>query len=91
MRLPRIHWPSRRHLRLDQGIKTAILEQIQQPTTVVALLNAAALLTSWKVDPDKVAAVGTLLSAVDAVLLAVVQEGPAPTQPPQATTPGAPQ
>ena len=70
--------------RCRPGAVAIILAQLTQKSTIIAVLNAAALIAGWKLDPDKVDAIGVVLSMLDTVVLALVQEGAPPLPPPPA-------
>ncbi|MBB3175431.1 hypothetical protein FHR90_003286 [Endobacter medicaginis] len=67
-----------RRLRFSHRALDILLRQLTQKSTVVALLNAVVLLVGYHADPAKIDAVGLLLSLVDTVILALVQERPGP-------------
>lgn len=63
---------------LNKSVLVMVLAQLSQRTTILAIVNAAALLTSLHLSAEKQEAVATLLSCIDAVALAVVQERTTP-------------
>ena len=71
-----------RRFQVSHSARDVLMRQLCQRSTIVALLNAVALLASWKIDPAKLEALGLLLSFVDTVVLAVVQEKEQPGSPP---------
>ncbi len=68
--------------RCRPGAAALVVGQLTQKSTIVALLNAIALLIGWHATPDRIDAVGTVLALIDTVVLAVIQEGPPPPPPP---------
>ncbi|CAH2606126.1 conserved protein of unknown function (plasmid) [Rhodovastum atsumiense] len=62
-------------------IREIVLGQLAQKSTVIALLNAVALLAGFQIAPDKLDALGLLLSVVDSIVLAVIQERGRPDRP----------
>jgi len=71
----------RPRFQFPHGARAAILAQLGQKSTIVAVLNAVALLAGWRWSPDRIDAVATVLSVADSILLAVIQEGPPPPPP----------
>ena len=67
-RLPRYRLPPR--------ARDMLLRQLTQRSTCVAIMNALALLAGWKMAHEKIEALGLLLSLIDTVILAAVQEDP---------------
>lgn len=55
-----------------------VLGQLSQRTTILSIVNAAALLAGLHLSSEKMEAVAVLLAAIDAVALAVVQERGSP-------------
>ena len=55
-------------------IRVAIVSQLGQKSTQMAIISAIALLVGWQVAPEKLDAIATLLTVLNAVALAAVQE-----------------
>jgi hypothetical protein len=51
-----------------------ILEQLSQSSTIVSLINAVILIAGYKIAPEKIESIGLILSFIDTIVLAVVQE-----------------
>lgn len=54
--------------------RAAVIGQLSQKSTVVALLSALALVLGWQAAPERLDAIATLLAVVNSIALAVVQE-----------------
>ena len=67
--------------RCRPGMVAIILGQLTQKSTIVAALNALVLLLGWHADPGRIDAIGIVLSLIDTVVLAMVQEGVPPPPP----------
>ncbi len=80
--VPDLH--RRWHWRCRPGAVAIVVGQLTQKSTIVAIINAVALLIGWHADPGRVDALGTVLALVDTVVLALVQEGAPPPPPPPA-------
>jgi hypothetical protein len=82
------------HVRPD--LADLALRQLTRKSTVVAIVSAVTLLVGWNVSPEKLDALGLVVSVVDTVVPAVVQERqgqittttvvPAPPEPPVVVT-----
>lgn len=81
-----MHWVpdirGRWHWRCRPGALAVVVGQLTQKSMIVALINAGVLLIGWHADPARIDAIGMVLSLIDTVVLAVIQDGPPPPPPP---------
>ncbi len=79
-------------LQINPRVRDVLLAQLSQKSTVVAIGNAVALLVGWNLAPEKLDALGFLLSIADTAVLAIVQErtGPVTTTTVVSDPPGPP-
>ena len=69
-----MRWLPELHVR--PGMAAVLLGQLSQRSTIMAIINAVVLIAGWTIAPARIEALGTLLSVLDAIALAVIQEKP---------------